>query len=94
MADLPPKEPRNFLRTRISTQIQGLVEASANKIGTVADRILLFCCQYDPTTGKYGMVIARVTRVFGTATALMLFGFVFIMLRRDRRGHSHAGRTA
>jgi protein SCO1 len=72
----------------------GLVEASANKIGTVADRILLFCCQYDPTTGKYGMVIARVTRVFGTATALMLFGFVFIMLRRDRRGHSHAGRTA
>lgn len=72
----------------------GLVDASSNKIGTVADRVLLFCCQYDPTTGKYGLAIARVTRVLGTATALCLFGFVFVMLRRDRRSHGGAGRSA
>lgn len=71
----------------------GLVEASANKIGTLADQVLLFCCQYDPTTGKYGVAITRVIRVFGSATALMLFGFVFVMLRRERRGHAGAGRT-
>jgi protein SCO1/2 len=72
----------------------GLVEASSNKIGTVADQVLLFCCQYDPTTGKYGMVITRVIRVLGTATALLLFGFVFIMFRRDRRSHHQpAGRS-
>jgi protein SCO1 len=72
----------------------GLVDASSNKIGTIADRVLLFCCQYDPTTGKYGLAIARVTRVLGTATALCLFGFVFVMLRRDRRSHGGAGRSA
>jgi protein SCO1 len=72
----------------------GLVDASSEKIGTVADRVLLFCCQYDPTTGKYGMAITRVTRVLGTATALCLFGFVFVMLRRERRPRSGNGRTA
>lgn len=72
----------------------GLVDASSNKIGTVADRVLLFCCQYDPTTGKYGLAIARVTRVLGTATALCLFGFIFVMLRRDRRSHGGTGRSA
>src|ERR1019366_4075350 len=32
----------------------GLVEASRGKIGTITDHALLFCYQYDPTTGKYG----------------------------------------
>jgi protein SCO1 len=66
----------------------GLVEASANKIGTTADQVVLFCYHYDPMTGKYGMTVKRVTQVLGTATALSLFGFVFIMLRRERRSHS------
>ena len=71
----------------------GLVEASADKIGTVADQVLLFCCQYDPTTGKYGLAISRVIQVLGTATVLLLGGFVFIMLRRER-AHSGPRRAA
>jgi protein SCO1/2 len=70
----------------------GLVEASANKIGTPADRVLLFCYHYDPTTGKYGMAITQITRALGTATVLLLGGFVFIMLRRERQSHG-AGRS-
>jgi protein SCO1/2 len=70
----------------------GLVEASANKIGTPADQVLLFCYHYDPTTGKYGMAITQVLRVFGTATVLLLGAFVFIMIRRDK--HSSHGRKA
>jgi len=68
----------------------GLVEASANKIGSPADQVLLFCYHYDPTTGKYGMAITQVTRVLGTATVLLLGGFVFIMLRRERHASSEA----
>ena len=63
----------------------GLVEASQDKIGTLADQVLLFCFHYDPATGRYGAVIANVTRVLGSATVLLLGGFVFIMLRRDRQ---------
>jgi protein SCO1/2 len=72
----------------------GLVEASANKIGTPADQVLLFCYHYDPTTGKYGMAITQVTRALGTATVLALGAFVFIMLRRERHSHMDAGRPA
>jgi protein SCO1/2 len=71
----------------------GLVEASANKIGTPADQVLLFCFHYDPMTGKYGVIIAKVTQVLGTATVLALGGFVFIMIRRERHSHAAAGRS-
>jgi protein SCO1/2 len=71
----------------------GLVEASANKIGTTADQVLLFCYHYDPMTGKYGVIIAQVTQVLGTATVLALGGFVFIMIRRERHSHTAAGRS-
>lgn len=63
----------------------GLVEASAGKIGTVADEILLFCFHYDPATGKYGVVIMNVLRLAGVATVVLLGGFIAVMLRRDRR---------
>jgi protein SCO1 len=72
----------------------GLVEASANKIGTTADQVLLFCYHYDPMTGKYGVIIAQVTRVLGTATVLALGAFIFIMVRRDRHSHMGGGRSA
>lgn len=71
----------------------GLVEASNNKIGTTADQLMLFCYHYDPSTGKYGVIIAQVTRVLGTATVLALGGFVFIMIRRERHSHAGPGRS-
>ncbi len=63
----------------------GLVEAASNRIGSKVDQVLLLCFHYDPMTGKYGLIITRVIQVLGTATALALFGFVLLMLRRDRR---------
>jgi protein SCO1 len=63
-----------------------LVQASQDKIGNIVDRVLLYCYRYDPATGKYGIVVIRTVRLFGLATALALFGFMFIMFRRDARG--------
>jgi protein SCO1/2 len=62
-----------------------LVDASQNKIGTLADQVLLFCYHYDPQTGKYGVLITRVIRLFGTATVVLLGGFILFSLRRERR---------
>jgi len=71
----------------------GLVEASQNKIGSPVDQLLLYCFHYDPTTGKYGMVIMNVIRVFGTATVALLISFIIIMLRREKRNKSQLART-
>lgn len=63
----------------------GLIEAASNKIGSPVDQVLLFCFHYDPTTGKYGFIVARITQVLGTATVIILGTFMFLMLRRERR---------
>jgi protein SCO1/2 len=61
-----------------------LVEAAQGKIGTLVDKMNLFCYQYDPIEGKYGLVISRVTQVMGVATALILGTYMLVMFRRDR----------
>ena len=61
-----------------------LVEASANKIGSPVDEILLFCFHYDPATGKYGLVIMRVIQIAGAVTVLALGSFMTLMLLRER----------
>jgi len=63
----------------------GLVEASQNKIGNAVDQILLFCYHFDPSVGKYTFVALGMLRVAGAATVLTLGGFVFIMLRKEKR---------
>jgi protein SCO1/2 len=63
-----------------------LDEASANKIGSPVDAILLFCCRYDPVTGKYGLVISRVMQLAGGVTVLVLGGFMALMLWREKHG--------
>lgn len=63
----------------------GLVEASAGKIGTPTDQALLYCYQYDPMTGKYGLVVMNVVRAAGGLTVLVLGLFMWIMFRRDRK---------
>jgi protein SCO1/2 len=70
----------------------GLVEASQNKIGTLADQFMLFCFHYDPMTGKYGSIIQHVTEVVSSATVLALGTLLFILIRRG--SDSHAGRPA
>ena len=62
-----------------------LVEASNNKIGSPVDQILLYCYHYDPTTGKYGLVIANVMRLAALGTILILGTIVLMLLRRERK---------
>jgi protein SCO1 len=60
----------------------GLVEASEGKIGTPADQILLFCYHYDPSTGKYGLLISHVIQAGGALTVLIL-GIAILLLFRS-----------
>jgi protein SCO1/2 len=71
----------------------GLVEASAGRIGSPVDEVLLYCFHYDPETGKYGVAIMNVLRLAGVATVIALGGFVALMLRRDRRRKACGGQS-
>jgi len=63
----------------------GLVEASEGKIGTLTDHALLYCYQYDPMTGKYGVVVMNVLRAAGGLTVLILGIFMTVMFLRERK---------
>jgi protein SCO1 len=63
----------------------GLVEASAGKIGTLTDQALLYCYQYDPMTGKYGVVVMNLLRAAGGLTVLVLGIFMTMMFLRERK---------
>jgi protein SCO1/2 len=64
----------------------GLIQASENKIGSLADQVLLYCDLYDPTTGRYGAIISRVLQLSGLATILGL-GILMTVLIRLGSGH-------
>jgi len=63
----------------------GLVEASEGKIGSLTDHALLYCYQYDPMTGKYGVVVMNVLRAAGGLTVLLLGIFMTMMFLRERK---------
>jgi protein SCO1 len=62
-----------------------LIEASASRIGSPIDKLVLYCYDFDPATGKYTFAVMSAIRVLGVATALALGTFMFVMVRRDRR---------
>jgi protein SCO1/2 len=62
-----------------------LIESSNERIGTLAERLLLYCYHYDPAKGNYGFMAMRAVRVGGAVTLAALVGFVFVSIRRDRR---------
>jgi protein SCO1 len=60
----------------------GLVEASANRMGSIADQILLLCYHYDPSTGRYGFVALTLVRIGGILT---IAAFALFLWRERRR---------
>jgi len=63
----------------------GLMDASALKIGTLTEKVTFLCYHYDPTTGKYGLLISRLLQIGGILTMATMGAFWFVMLRRERR---------
>jgi protein SCO1/2 len=67
----------------------GLVDASAGKIGSPIDHVLLFCYHYDPSTARYSASILRIIRLGGILTIFALIGGILISRRREIRA-AHA----
>lgn len=69
-----------------STDVRlALVEASAEKIGSPVDQLLLLCYHYDPVQGKYGLVITRLLQIGGAITVVVLGAAIVLFLRREKR---------
>jgi protein SCO1/2 len=61
----------------------GLVDASAGKIGSPIDHVLLFCYQYDPSSATYSASILKIVRLAGILTVLGIVMGILVFRRRD-----------
>jgi len=60
-----------------ATQVQlALSEASGNRIGTLVDQVKMLCFTYDPSSGKYTLVVMRVVQAGAILTLVALFTFM------------------
>ena len=63
----------------------GLVDASAGKIGTPTDHVLLFCFRYDPASARYSAAILTIIRSGGVLTIFVILLSIFFFRWRERR---------
>jgi protein SCO1 len=62
-----------------------LMEASNGKIGSIIDRIIMFCYHYNPTTRKYSLYSFRLIQA-GSATTVAIFGgYLMVFWNRQRK---------
>lgn len=62
-----------------------LLEAAEGKIGSAAERFMMYCFHYDAKAGKYGLAAMNIVRAGGAASAIILGIFVWRLWRRDQR---------
>ncbi|SEV84959.1 SCO family protein [Luteibacter sp. 329MFSha] len=60
-----------------------LVEASGGRLGTVIDRLVLFCQHYDPSTGKYSVLVTRLMMVLGSFFVVAMAAGAWWLRRRS-----------
>jgi len=65
-----------------------LIQASNHKIGTLSDIVLLYCCNYVPSQGRYTVAVLRVMGLAGMASLFALVGMLYLLSRKPK------GRTA
>ncbi len=66
----------------------GLVDASAGKIGTPIDRLLLYCFEYNPESARYSATILKIVRLGGLLTIFTIVAAILLFRRRDLRATS------
>ncbi len=62
-----------------------LVEASNHKIGSLSDLVLLYCCNYSPSQGKYTVAVLRVLSLAAMGSVLVLIAVIYLLGRKTRQ---------
>ena len=61
-----------------------LVEASDHKIGSFSDLVLIYCCNYSPSQGRYTVAVMRVLGIAAMGSVLMLILVVYLLGKKPQ----------
>ncbi len=59
-----------------------LIEASNDRIGTATDAVLLYCCNYTPSEGRYTVSVLRIMGLAAMGSVFALGTVVFLLGRK------------
>ncbi len=61
-----------------------LVEASDHKIGSLTDLVILYCCNYVPSQGRYTVAVMRVLGLAAMGSVFMLIMVVYLLGKKPK----------
>lgn len=61
-----------------------VLDASHRRISNPEDLILLYCCSYNPVSGKYSVAILRVLSIAGLFTLIVVAGMIWLLTRKPQ----------
>ena len=67
-----------------------VLEASNHHIGSFSDLILLYCCNFSPSAGKYTVSVLRVMGLAAMGSLFMLVALLYGISRKPKNTPTHA----
>lgn len=65
-----------------------LIQASDHHIGSLSDIILLYCCSYSPTQGRYTVAILRVLGLAGVGSLIAVITMLWLLSKKPKNVHA------
>jgi protein SCO1/2 len=62
-----------------------LIQASDKKIGSLSDMVLLYCCNYSPSQGRYTVAVLRVMGIAAMGSVLALAGILYLLGKKPKQ---------
>jgi protein SCO1/2 len=61
-----------------------LIQASNHHIGSASDLILLYCCSYSPSSGRYTVSVLRVLGLAAMGSLFMLGLMLYLLSKKPK----------
>ena len=62
-----------------------IIEASTRHIGTLSDAILLYCCNYSPSQGRYTVAVLRILGLAGVASLFAVIAMLWLLGKKPKK---------
>jgi protein SCO1 len=62
-----------------------LIQASTRHIGTLSDLVILYCCSYSPTQGRYTVAVLRILGLAGVASLLAVIAMLWLLSKKPKK---------
>lgn len=61
-----------------------IIQASSHHIGTLSDLVLLYCCNYSPSQGRYTVAVLRILGLAGFASLIAVIGMLWLLSKKPK----------